>query len=171
MENQPQKFKEQFFSQIYGDYVSKIYRFVAFKVDSESIAEDITSEAFTRLWKQIYLEVQVKNPSAFLYKTAKNLLIDHYRAKEKRPGDLGETAMLIKDESQDIEKKAILASDMDQVKKALAQLGCDQAQAVSLYYIEQEPLSEIAKSLGKSQSATRAMIHRGMKQLRNILEA
>ena len=171
MQEQPHKFKEQFFSQIYDDYVDKIYRFVFFKVESESIAQDITSETFTRLWKQVYLNKEIKNPSAFLYRATKNLLVDYYRAKGKRPEDLGEAATLVKDETQSIEQKAILASDMEQVQKALGQLSDEHRQAVSLYYIDQQPISDVAKSLGKSAGAARVTISRGMKQLRQILEA
>jgi len=94
-EEQPYQFKEQFFSQIYDDYIDRIYRFVYLKVNSKSAAEDITSETFTRLWKQIYLDKEVKNPSAFLFASAKNLLIDYYRVKDKQPDVLGESAHLI----------------------------------------------------------------------------
>ena len=170
-EEQPYKFKEQFFSQIYDDYIDKIYRFVFFKVDSKSVAEDITSEAFTRLWKQVYLDKEIKNPSAFLFTAAKNLLIDHYRAKDKQPGNLGEAAIFVKDENQDIAKQAVLASDFGQVKDALNQLSDEHRQAISLYYIEQQPVSDVAKSLGKSVGATRVVLSRGMKHLRQILEA
>lgn len=171
MQEQPHKFKEQFFSQIYDEYVDKIYRFIFFKVETELAAQDITSETFTRLWKQIYLDVEIKNPSAFLYRTAKNLLVDYYRAKAKRPDDLGDAAALVKDEGQDIEHQAMITSDMEQVKAALCQLSDDCRQAVSAYYIDQEPISDVAKALGKSPNATRVIISRGMKQMRQILEA
>ena len=171
MQEQPHKFKEQFFSQIYDDFVDKIYRFVFFKVESESVAQDITSETFTRLWKQVYLNKEIKNPSAFLYHAAKNLLVDYYRSKDKRPAELGESAVLVKDEKQNIEQQAILASDMEQVQKALGQLSDEHRQAVSLYYIDQQPISDVAKSLGKSTSTARVTISRGMKHLREILEA
>lgn len=170
-EKQPYKFKEQFFSQIYDDYVDKIYRFVFFKVESELVAQDITSEIFTRLWKQIYLNKEIKNPSAFLYTAAKNMLTDHYRAKAKRPDDLGEAAVLVKDEKQNLVEKAVLASDMEQVKKAMNQLTDEHRQALSLYYIDQSPISDVAKSLGKSAGATRVILSRGMKRLREIMEA
>jgi RNA polymerase sigma-70 factor (ECF subfamily) len=171
MQEQPQKFKEQFFSQIYDEHINKIYRFVFFKVESDLIAQDITSETFTRLWKQIYLNKEINNPSAFLYKAAKNLVIDYYRAKEKKPDNLGEAAILIKDEKQNLAEQAMIDSDMIQVQKALAQLSDEHRQAVSAYYIEQLPISDVAKGLGKSAGATRVIISRGMKQLRQILEA
>ncbi|GMX58741.1 MAG: sigma-70 family RNA polymerase sigma factor [Candidatus Microsyncoccus archaeolyticus] len=168
---QPQEFKEQFFSQIYDDYVDRVYRFVYFKVGTDDIAKDITSEIFTKLWKQIYLDNEIKNPSGFLFKTARNMLVDHYRNKDKSPTNLDNMAYMVKDDNQDIEKKAMINDDMRIIHAAMAKLNDEHRQAVFMYYIEQEPISEVAKSLGKSPNNTRVIIHRGMKELKKILEA
>ncbi|MDD3048192.1 MAG: RNA polymerase sigma factor, partial [Candidatus Pacebacteria bacterium] len=77
-----QNFKEQFFSQIYEQNIEKIYRFAFFKTSSELVAQDIASEAFSRLWVQIKKGVEIKNPQAFLYKVTRNLLIDYYRKRK-----------------------------------------------------------------------------------------
>ena len=84
--NEQKKYKEQFFSQLYDEYLGRIYRFIYFKVCSEAIAQDLTSEVFTRLWKQISLDKEVKNPSAFLFTLAKNIVIDYYRESDKEKG-------------------------------------------------------------------------------------
>jgi len=54
-----------------------------------------------------------------LFASAKNLLIDYYRVKDKQPDVLGESAHLIQDENQDIEKSALLASDLQEIQNAL----------------------------------------------------
>jgi RNA polymerase sigma-70 factor (ECF subfamily) len=167
---QSYEFKEQFFSQIYDDNIDKVYRFVFFKVNNESIAQDITSETFTRLWKEINFDKEVKNPSGFLFTIARNLIIDHYRTKDQNPAIL-DNLDIIQDNSQDIAKMAVQNDDMRAVTTALGQLKDEYRLAVSLYYIEQEPISDVAKALGKSQTNTRVIIHRGMKQLKEILEA
>ncbi len=167
---QSQEFKEQFFSQIYDEHVDKIYRFVFFKVNSEAIAQDITSETFARLWKEIFLDKEVKNPSGLLYKIANNMVIDHYRTKDQNPANLDNVAFMVADK-EDIAETAVQNDDMRQVRAALAGLKDEYRIAVSMYYIEQEPVSEVAKALGKSQGAARVVIHRGMKQLRQVLEA
>ncbi|HOC53913.1 MAG TPA: RNA polymerase sigma factor [Candidatus Pacearchaeota archaeon] len=168
---QPQEFKEQFFSQIYDDYIDKVYRFVYFKTNTEDVAKDITSEVFTKLWKQIYLDNEIKNPSGFLFKTARNMLVDHYRNKDKNPANLDAMAYMVKDDNQDIEKKAMLNDDMQRIQNAMSDLTEEHRQAVFMYYIEQEPISEVAKSLGKTPNNARVIIHRGMKELKKILEA
>jgi len=167
---QSTEFKEQFFSQIYDEHVDKVYRFVFFKVSNEALAQDITSETFTRLWKEISFDKEVKSPSGFLFRVAKNLIIDHYRIKDQNPVILDNPENIL-DKSQDIAGQAVQNDDMRAVTAALGQLSEDYRTAVSMYYIEQEPVSEVAKALNRSAGATRVMIHRGMKQLREILEA
>ena len=167
---QSQEFKEQFFSQIYDEHVDKIYRFVFFKVSNEQIAQDISSETFTRLWKEISQDKEIRNPSGFLFRVAKNMITDHYRAKDQNPVILDNLDAVL-DRSQDIAQMAVQKDDMRAVTVALEQLSEDQRLAVSMYYIEQEPISEVAKALNRSQGATRVLIHRGMKELRQILEA
>lgn len=168
---QSTEFKEQFFSQIYDEHVDKVYRFVFFKVSNEALAQDITSETFTRLWKEISFDKEVKSPSGFLFRVAKNLITDHYRVKDQNPTNLDNLDNIIADPKEDVLATIVQNDEMRAVKVALDQLNNDTRLAVSMYYIEQEPISEVAKALNRSQGATRVMVHRGMKQLREILEA
>jgi len=167
---QSQEFKEQFFSQIYDEHVDKVYRFVFFKVSNEPLAQDITSETFTRLWKEISNDRELKNPTGFLFQICRNLITDHYRTKDQNPVILDNPETIL-DKCQDIAGQAVQKDDMRMVTVALDKLSDDHRLALSMYYIEQEPVSEVAKALGKSQGATRVIIHRGMKHLREIMEA
>jgi len=167
------KYKEQFFSQLYDEYLERVYRFIYFKVSSEAIAQDLTSEVFTRLWKQISLDKEVKNPSGFLFTLARNIVIDHYREtdKEKRNTDIDSIANTMEDKKQNIHNDAQIKEEFQAVTCAMDKLKEEYRQAVFLYYIEQEPIVEVAKTMGKSQGATRVLISRGMKHLRQILES
>jgi RNA polymerase sigma-70 factor, ECF subfamily len=166
---QSQEFKEQFFSQIYDEHVDKIYRFVLFKVNSTALAEDITSETFTKLWKEISFDREIKNPAGFLFRVSNNLVIDYYRGKDQNPANLDKVEFMVKD-NLDIAGQAVQNDDMREVREAIAKLKDDYRIALSMYYIEQEPASEVAKALGKTQGAARVIIHRAMKQLKEILE-
>ena len=168
---QSQEFKEQFFSQIYDEHVDKVYRFVFFKVSNEALAQDITSETFTRLWKEISFDREVKSPSGFLFRVAKNLITDHYRVKDQNPANLDNLDNVLVDQKEDVLSTIVQNDEMRTIKAALDQLSEDSRLAVSLYYIEQLPYSDVAKALNRSQGATRVMVSRGMKQLRKILES
>jgi RNA polymerase sigma-70 factor (ECF subfamily) len=170
-EQEQKRYKEQYFSQLYDEHLERIYRFVYYKVGSENVAQDICSDVFTGLWKQVSADKEVKNPSAFLFTSARNSIVDHYRKKSRGAEDIDDYANVLKDNSQDIHKNAEIKDDMSIVRNAMNSMKEEYRQAVFMYYVEQEPITEVAKSLGKSQGAARVIVSRGMKQLRGILES
>jgi RNA polymerase sigma-70 factor (ECF subfamily) len=113
----------------------------------------------------------VKSPSGFLFRVAKNMIIDHYRVKDQNPTNLDNLDNILVDQKEDVLSTIVQNDDMRAVKAALDQLNEDSRLAVSLYYIEQLPYSDVAKALNRSQGATRVLVSRGMKQLREILES
>ena len=77
------KLRKQF-SHIFDKHIDKIYRFIFLKVNSQDVAQDLTSETFLRCWEK-YRQNQerIENINAFLYQIARILVIDHYREKGK----------------------------------------------------------------------------------------
>ncbi|MFA6050186.1 MAG: RNA polymerase sigma factor [Candidatus Paceibacterota bacterium] len=66
----------------YDEYVDALFRYASFNVRDRETAKDIVSETFTKTWSYIAGGGQIENMKAFLYRTLKNLIIDHYRAKK-----------------------------------------------------------------------------------------
>ena len=66
------------FTELYNQYVEKIYSYVYWRTSDAAIAEDITSEVFTKAWaaKEAF---DGKHPQAWLYTIARNLITDHHR--------------------------------------------------------------------------------------------
>ncbi len=160
------------FSKIYDQYVEKIYRFVFLKVSSEEIAQDLTSEIFLKCWEAFKKtenpssnEQKIENPQAFLYQIARNLVIDHYREKGKYQVVSAEISP-ISDPRTDLEEKMILNSDFEIVRNHLSSLKDDYQNAIIWYYLDDLPICEVAKLLDKSEEATRVLIHRALKSLR-----
>ncbi len=161
------------FGQIYNRYINKIYKFVFLKVNSQEIAEDLTSETFSRTWV-VFKENQdeIKNVRAFLYKTANNLVIDHYRQKARVNivSTNNPSVPTIIDSSQDLEKHVLLNSDMDKVKQALLHLKEDYQNIIIWHYLNDLSISEVSEILNKSKQATRVLLHRALKALKNRIE-
>ena len=160
------------FRKIYKRHVEKIYRFIYIKVNSQQIAEDLTSEVFLRLWKALQKEnpSPIKNPKAFLYKTARNLVIDHYRSFPKRKEVSIEEVKDMADSSQNLERKELINSEIEIVQKAITKLKNDYQDVILWYYLDNLTIEEISKILGKSENATRVMIHRAMEKLKELLK-
>lgn len=160
--------KEQF-SRIYDQYIEKIYRFVYVKVDSQEIAEDISSKVFLKGWESYKNQEEIKNPGAFLYQIARNMVIDHYRGKDKTKTIPIDYVPQIVDPRTNSYEKAVLNSDIDIIKSAIQKLKKDYQDILIWYYLEDMPTAEIAELLNKPVGTVRVMIHRGLKCLKDEL--
>ena len=159
------------FTSLYDQYINKIFRFVYLKVDTKETAQDICSDVFTRAWKSIDDGRTIDNPQAYLYKIARNSVVDHYRNKGKTqnaPAQMLEQ-VIDTDPDLDLERKAILCSEMDTVRKALKNVNQDYQDIVIWHYLDDLTMPEIAEITGKSQGACRVALHRGLKSLRKEL--
>lgn len=158
------------FSKIYDTYIEKIYRFIYLKVNSKEIAQDLCSETFLKGWKAFKSQKEeIENIQAFLYRIARNLVIDYYRQKGRTRIVSAEFIPII-DPKPSLEEKMALNSDLEQVKAVLVNLKEDYQNVIIWRYLDDLPIPEIAKILDKSETATRVTLHRALKALKNELK-
>lgn len=153
------------FSKIYDKYVEQIYRFVFLKVNSQETAQDLVSETFLRCWEAFRDKKDIKNPRAFLYQIARNLVVDHYREKGKAVMISADSASL-PDPREGLEEKTNKNLELDRIKSCLTSLKEEYQNAIIWYYLEELPISEIAHLLGKTEGATRVLISRALQALK-----
>ena len=161
------------FSKIYDKHISRIYRFVYLRVNSKDIAQDITSETFTRAWNKFRSdnpESKVKNWVGFLYQIARNLLTDFYREQAKVQ-IISASYTSLTDPSMGLEERAFLNSDVEQIKSALSQLGQEQQEVIIWRYLDGLSNKEISKILDKPEGTVRVIIHRALEALRKELSS
>lgn len=171
---------EKQFIILYDTLAPKIYRFVLAKVGSVEVAQDLTSETFLKAWDHWNKEksMDISNPSAFLFRIARNLTTDYYRARARRPEvliDENEAHQLgqIPDTKVDIGQMADMNWDMSRVKDILSKMAKthpDYADVLILYYVEDIPVAEVAKVMERSEGATRVLLHRALNELRSRIE-
>lgn len=163
------------FSKIYDQNIDKIYRFIFLKVDSKETAEDLTSETFLRAFEAFKEKNenkeggQIKNPKAFLYQIARNLVIDYYRQKDKFQAISAENTVL-SDPRQDLYELSNQNFELERVRTAISQLNEEYQNAIIWYYLEEMPIKEIAQLLDRTESAARVLIHRALNYLREKLQ-
>lgn len=159
------------FSQLYDEYIDKIYRFVFLKVESQEIAEDITSKVFLSGWESYQAKgSDIKNPRAFLYQIARNSVIDYYREKGRFKTISSEIVPEMVSEEDDSHAKAILSDDISIVKKSIQKLKKDYQDIIIWHYLDDMPIAEIAQLLGKPEGTVRVALHRGMKDLKGKIQ-
>jgi RNA polymerase sigma-70 factor (ECF subfamily) len=158
------------FSKIYDRYIDKIYRFIFLKVNSQEIAQDLTSETFLKCWESFKNGNKIENPQAFLYRIARNLVTDYYREKGRAQVVSAESVSII-DPRQDLEEKAMLTSDVNMIRLALNNLPEDYQNVIIWHYLDDLPIPEIAVMLDRTEEATRVLLSRALKSLREKLNS
>ncbi len=159
--------KKKRFEEIYDSYVEQVYRFIFLKTGSKDEAEDITSKTFMRVWETVKREnpeTGMRNPRAYTYRIARNLLVDYYRSK--REGNVSTDDVVIKDESMRADERAELNSEMEQVRNALSNLNEDYQDIIIWYYLNELSIQEIADITGKSETNVRVTAHRAISALK-----
>jgi len=158
--------KKKFFSDFYDKHINSVYRFIYLKVSSREVSQDLTAEAFKRLWESIQAPTEIKNPRAFLYQIARNLIIDHYRKKGREPMKVQPEELEIESQEKGPSEQAEEGEEMDKVRQALSGLKDNYQNVLIWYYLDEISIEEIAELEGKSENAVRVTIHRGLEKLR-----
>ena len=161
--------KSELFIEMYDRHVDSIYRFILLKVSNKDLAWDITQECFLKIWQyQKDSESEIKNYRAFLFSIARNLIIDHWRRKDKTTTvDLEEVAFALKD-SGNLHEETSTKHEALELMEFINQLPEHQKEILLLRYIEDLPFSEIAKIIGKSAVSARVEAHRAIKKVKKL---
>ena len=156
------------FGLLYNHYQPQIYRFIYIKVSERAEAEDICHQVFLKAWQNIERFRYQKLPlSSWLYRIARNQIIDVYRTKkiELSLERVKEVAV----DNPGIEKEIDSKKEIEKIRKALKQLKPEQQDVIIMRYIEEMSPKEIALALKKTPTAVRIIQHRALKGLRQIL--
>ena len=161
----------QYFSQVYDQYVKKIYRFIYLKVSLTETAEDLSSEVFLRLYRHIQKNNPViENPQAFLYQIARNVVADHYRSQKITVVSIEKTTIEIEDVREKTREQGEISLEMDRIREAIAQLQDDYQDLIIWRYIDELTVPEIAQITGKKEETVRVGVHRALQALKGKVE-
>jgi len=156
------------FTKIYYQYIDSIYRFFYLNSDSQEVAEDLTQETFSRLWKALNSQEKIEKPRAYLYRLARNLIVDFYRKTQKNQEILLDSMPEIRDPG-DVQKRVIINTEIEKIKKNLQGLKEEYQLVIIWHYLEDIPIKEIAEILNKTEESTRVLLHRALKALKESI--
>lgn len=151
----------------YRAHFSEILLFICSRVQCDLTSQDLAQDVFVKFSRAAGRD-HIVNPRAFLYRTAKNVIIDHYRSEKARPQDMVDVFDMKDDLSQDapsVEQRFIfkqtLASLLGQVR-AMPSL---RRSIITLYFLREERQADIARTLNICQSTVEKNIHRAREQI------
>ncbi|MCF7820106.1 MAG: sigma-70 family RNA polymerase sigma factor [Candidatus Pacebacteria bacterium] len=159
-----QKGQLESFAPLYDKYIGKIYAFLFSRSGSKELSEDLCSQTFLKALRSIsQFKAEDNYFSAWLYKIARNNLIDHYR-QSKDTLDIDSVWSLASD--QKIEEEADKDLKLEKVKKYLSVLDTEQREIVVLKVWDELSYQEISEIMGKSVNNCKVIFSRSLKKLK-----
>jgi RNA polymerase sigma-70 factor (ECF subfamily) len=160
---------EQAVALLYETHVESIFAYISYRVNSDMVAEDLTSEVFLRMVRGLsnytYQGFQFR---AWLFRIASNLITDFYRQQGKNP-----TSTVSEDFQSDEPEPFDYVAQEDEsarLRLAIRALPEEYQDLLILRFVEDLPHTEIARMVNKSADALRAMQYRALKALAEQLD-
>jgi RNA polymerase sigma-70 factor (ECF subfamily) len=157
------------FGDLYARYAGVVLRYMYARTREQESAQDLTQEVFIRVLKGIGgLEYRgEKSFLGWLFTIAGNVLIGQARRKRAVSTPLDESVEIADPRGHD----AVLSVfDRVSLMGAISQLTDDQQQVLNLRYFADMTNQEIAAAVGKTEGAVKALQHRALQALQQILE-
>jgi RNA polymerase sigma-70 factor (ECF subfamily) len=161
---------EEALSELYDRYEMKIYSYIYRRTSDQSLAEDLTSQVFLKMLEAIHNDKTWRSSfSGWLYRIAHNLVIDHYRTRDRQKQISIDDAPVMPDTGISPVRAAEIALDSEYLKSAIRRLTDEQALVISLRFLEGYSFGEIAEMMDKTEGAVKALQHRAVATLRQLL--
>jgi RNA polymerase sigma-70 factor, ECF subfamily len=154
------------FAPLYREYVGPVYRYCYRRLGTKELAEDATSQTFTKAINGLE-GFENRSFRSWLFSIAYRVVIDIYR--KRRPDTALENVADPSDPAPTPEETALAREDSRQIRALLASLTDDQRQVLELRLAGLTG-QEIAKTLDRSVGSVRLLQHRAIQRLRTILD-
>jgi RNA polymerase sigma-70 factor (ECF subfamily) len=161
------------FEQLYRDHLRDVYSYAYYRIGNHHDAEDLTEQAFLQAYRHFERarrESEGRPLRPWLIRIAHNLASNYHRDRARRP-------QRVLDESEPIaaphatERIVEGRDELQRVMDNLEHLPADRRDALIMRFALGMDNREIARALGRTDGATKVLIHRAIKQLSEQMEA
>jgi RNA polymerase sigma-70 factor (ECF subfamily) len=161
------------FEQLYRDHLRDVYSYSYYRVGNHHDAEDLTEQAFLQAYRHFERAQRESNGRPlrpWLIRIAHNLASNYHRDRARKP-------QRVLEESEPIatphgtERIAEGREELRQVMAKLEHLPTDRREALIMRFALGMDNREIARALGRTDGATKVLIHRAIKQLQEEMDS
>ncbi len=160
------------FSDLYRAHLRDVYSYSYYRVGNHHDAEDLTEQTFLQAYRHFARAQRESNGRPlrpWLIRIAHNLAANYYRDRARKPQTNLEDAGTI----GELHTTESIVEGREELRKVLAgvqQLPDDRREALIMRFALDMDNREIARALGRSDGATKVLIHRAIRQLEGIVE-
>jgi RNA polymerase sigma-70 factor (ECF subfamily) len=159
------------FSDLYRTHLRDVYSYAYYRVGNHHDAEDLTEQTFLQAYRHFeraQRESEGRPLRPWLIRIAHNLAANLYRDRSRRPvSPIEDTDML-----SALHTTEDLVENRNELSRVLAgvrRLPDDRREALIMRFALDMDNREIARALGRSDGATKVLIHRAIRQLEKLV--
>jgi RNA polymerase sigma-70 factor (ECF subfamily) len=176
--------REQAFLELIVGVEDELHGFIRHRVGSRDRTEDFVQKTFLLAWSNAEFEPAHIHARAWLFKTARRLIIDWLESAEshsisleelsegaRRDGSHGSRSALPVDRKAGDPLMALIEEERSRnLNAALATLPDDQREILTRYYLRKEGTQfEIAEAMGLSVAALNSRLNRARRELKHAI--
>ncbi len=161
------------FGKIYEYYYQKVLDFVKKRVSNQHIAEDLTGDIFEKIFKNFgNFQWQGISLSAWIFRIARNSVIDFYRKNNKNKGNVSVDELKDKLVAPDSTIETGMLEDEMQVRlyNSIREFNDEEQYLIYFKFFAEMSNKEIADQAGMSETNVGTKLHRIRKKLKRIME-
>ncbi|HEV7847270.1 MAG TPA: RNA polymerase sigma factor [Thermoleophilaceae bacterium] len=160
------------FTELYRLHLRDVYSYAYYRVGNHHDAEDLTEQTFLQAYRHFeraQRESDGRPLRPWLIRIAHNLAANFYRDRSRRPMTQLDDASILQ-EPHGTEELVEEREELQEVLEGVSKLPDDRREALIMRFALGMDNREIARTLGRSEGATKVLIHRAIKQLEENLE-
>jgi RNA polymerase sigma-70 factor (ECF subfamily) len=151
-------------TEVHDTYYPAIFRYIAFRVGDRTVAEDLTSEVFTRLLSAVRdRHAPQRTLRGWLYGVASRVVNDHFRQRYRRQ-DVALNESLASETGDPVEQVSTQQT-FERLYGAVKELTDEQQEVIALRFGYDMPIREVAQTMGKSEGAVKQLQARAVAAL------
>lgn len=152
--------------QIFKDYHDKVLHLIYGKINNFTLAEDLTSEVFLKVYSKLDTFDETKaSISTWIYRIAQNTVIDYFRTRKV----YSEVPEEIAQESE-IDDEILNNETLDALADALTELPERDRDLIILHYYHGLTLKEAAERIGMSYSNAKLVHNKSLVVLERLMK-
>lgn len=158
------------FSELYDRYYDVVFRYVLFRMNDRTLAEDITQEAFVRALRRIgSVTYQGRDIAAWFVTIARNLIFDHVKSSRYRLESTTADIIDLSPSTHGPEQQVLDGATNDELLRCVRKLNPDQQECIQLRFLQGLSVAETARIMDRNEGAVKALQHRAVRRLAQLL--
>lgn len=149
--------EQEAFERLVPAYRRRVFGLAFSILHDRAAAEDLAQEVFVKLWQALPRYDGRAKLSTWIYAITRNAAVSALRARRR---SLSMSDRAVREEVEGIAAAPGPATGDPELRRAIELLPWKQRQAVTLYYLDERPVEEVAEMMGLPANTVKTHLHR-----------